>query len=178
MTKKLLTSFIIYLIFAGIIIMLRTTAAYFNGVGVGFVALLGLLAASIVLTNIDKHVANRTKDLLIVSSIFTIWEFLVYFIVEYGVGTFNTITVFLGIQNVLSFIAIFFFAYIVLRLIADAKNAKLGLIEALLGNGEKKQKKSREFENGSLEEKPINKEHPKEEMKTNEQETENNFNEE
>ena len=152
MNKYLRTSFILYFVFAVIMVAWRTIGNFFNGVGIAFVGLIALLGAIIALANSCKHTASRTRELLITCSVFTILEFFEYFVFEFQIGTFEFMNVMLGIQNVISFVAIFLFAYMVLRFVAEFRNVKLSFIEALLGNREKKTK---EVSNGSLKDKPA-----------------------
>jgi hypothetical protein len=58
--------------------------------------------------------------------------------------------------------------YIAFRFITESKNVKIGFVETILGNKQsKKEKKSKELSNGSLEEKPNNIE--KQEIETEEE---------
>lgn len=160
MQKNLKTAFILFIVMSAVIIAFSTVSTFFGGTGIGFAGLITLLAVIVVLGITDSLVGKRIKDLLILASVFTILEFIIYFFVDY-VSNWNINIAMFGIQNVVSFLGIFFLAYIIFRFICEIKNVKLGFIECLLGNGEKKpkqpkQKKAKkELENGSLEDKPT-----------------------
>lgn len=159
MSKNLRNSYILYLVFASVIIAWQTIFAYFGGVGVAFAGILVLFSANLTYKIIDKYVSNRTKDLFILNAIFAGFELLIYFFIEFRIGTIGAMQVFYIIQNVISFLAILLLAYTMLRFLTDIKNVKIGFVECLLGNskGKKKTKKAKEISNGSLEEKPNEK---------------------
>ncbi len=158
MTKNLKLSFILYLAFFAVVIAFNALMAFFSGAGVAFVGLVGLVTTMLILIFVDKHVFNRTKDLFVLICILTIFEFLVYFVLDFRIGNENTWRVFLGMQNVLSFIALLCFAYTVFRLLMEIKEIKIGFVEFILGNPtrEVKPKKAKELTNGCLEDKPNN----------------------
>ncbi len=157
MTKNLKVSYILYLVYFAIIIAFSTIAHFFNGVGIGFIGLVGILTTMLIMIFTDKNIMTRTRELFITICAFTALEFIVYFILEFNIGNMKTIEVFSGFQYAYSFIAILFFAYTVFRYICEMKNIKFGFIEMLLGNGKpNKQKKAKELSNGCLEDKPRN----------------------
>ena len=143
MSKKMVSCYILFAVFAGVVIAWQTLSNYFTGVGVAFVLLLGILGTTIVFRCLDKTLARRTTDLFIISAVFAGFEFIEYFIFEFRVGTFEAWDVFMGIQNVVSLFGLFFLAYIVVRFIMDLKGSKFGFA-----------KKAKEVSNGSLEQKP------------------------
>lgn len=156
MTKNLKTSYILYLVFASVIIAWQTIFSYFGGVGIGFVAVLLLFSAILTLKILDQHTSNRTKDLFILGIVFSSLELLIYFFIEFKVGSWDALNVFYVIQNVISFLAIFLLVYTMFRFLTEIKNVKISFVECLLGNskGKKKARKTKELSNGSLEEKP------------------------
>ncbi|MBR2969982.1 MAG: hypothetical protein IKC49_02895 [Clostridia bacterium] len=157
MTKNLKLSFILYLSYFAVVIAFSTIANFFNGVGIGFIGLVGILTTMLIMVFTDKYIMNRTKELFITICAFTALEFLVYFILEFNIGNLKTWKVFSVFQHIFSFFAIIFFAYTVFRFICEMKNIKIGFIEILLGNGKaNKIKKAKELSNGCLEDKPKN----------------------
>ena len=77
MSKNLKIAYILSLVLASIIIAWGTLSNYFTGVGVCFVAVLGILIALIILLLTDNFVKSRIKDLFIISSVFVFLEFFV-----------------------------------------------------------------------------------------------------
>lgn len=156
MSKNLKYSFILFAVFFGIVIAWNTLASFFNGVGLNFVALLVVLSLIVMLFITDSFVAKRTRELLIACCVFAALEFLIYFIFEFGIGSFKTFAVFTVFQNIFSFLGILMAGYLAFRLICEIKGVKFSFVEMLLGNEKRvpKQKKAKELSNGSLEDKP------------------------
>ena len=159
MTKNLKLSFLLTAIFSAIIIAWRTLQTFFSGVGINMVALLAIIAFLVTVCLADKFVFNRIKDLLIIAGIFTVLEIIVYFGLEFIIDGYTHVAGFLIYQNVISILAIFYFAYIAFRFITEFNGIKIGFIEFILGNRHirKEPKKQIELVNGTLEEKPNNK---------------------
>ena len=158
MTKNLKLSFILYLSFFAVIIAFNALLAFFGGVGIAFIGLIGIITTILILIFVDKYIFDRTKDLFIAICIFAIFEFLVYFVLDFRIGNINVWNGFLGLQNVLSFLALLCFAYTVFRLITEIKDIRIGFVEFILGNSSRsvKTKKAKELANGCLEDKPNN----------------------
>lgn len=156
MTKNLKLTFILYAVFFAIIMAWNTLSQFFFGAGLNFVALLVILAVILIMYLTDKFVASRTRDLFYSIIAFAVLEFLVYFVFEFGIGSYKTWEGFANFQNILTFFAILFFAYLVFKVICEIKGLRFGIIEFILGNSKKspKQKKAKELSNGSLEDKP------------------------
>jgi len=158
MTKNLKISFILYLVYFAVIVTFGTLMNFFNGVGIGFISLIGILTTLTIMIFTDKYIMNRTKELFIAICSFAVLELIVFFILEYGVGNYKTWEVFIGIQHVLSFISLLCFADTVFRFICELRDIKISFIEIMLGNKPRdtKQKKAKELANGCLEDKPRN----------------------
>ena len=156
MNKNLKLTFILSLILFAIVIAWNTFVAYFSGAGINFIAVLGLFVVILALYLTDNYVRSRTKELFIVSAVFTGLEFIVYLVTEFRIGGYEGLYAFSIVQSVYAMFAIVFFAYTIFRLFAELKGVKFGFIETILGNNkaERKAKKAKEFANGSLEEKP------------------------
>ena len=163
MSKNLKSSYILFFIFSAIIIAWRTLLSFFNGVGVNFVALIGLTFGVLLLVFKDKDLFKRIKDLFIIACAFCILEAFVYFAFEFGIDTsFKDLKAFLIYQNVLSILSFFFFTYIAFRFVCEMKGKRIKFIEIILGNEKpsiraKKIKTTKEISNGCLEEKPNQK---------------------
>lgn len=157
MSKNLKSSFVLFVIAFSIIIAWNTLLSFFGGVGVAFVALLILTGILIFLNVTDKEVFNRTKDLFIALCVFDILEFTVYFIFEFQVGSYKTLSAFYVFQSILALFAILLLGYLTFRFVCEHNGKKFQFIEIMLGNVKvgSKVKKAREISNGSLEEKPI-----------------------
>ena len=157
MSKELKLSFILLAVFSAIVMAWKTLMSFFNGVGLNFVAILAIIVVLLLLILQNENVKNRIKDMFLVACVFAVLEFIVYIALEMGVSSLNVYMGFLTYQNVITVLGIFFFAYISFRFITEFKGIRIGFIEFLLGNGKRKtvkEKKSKELENGSLEEKP------------------------
>ena len=156
MNKNLKLTFILSLILFALVIAWNTFVAFFGGAGITFIAVVGLFVVILALYLTDNYVRSRTKELFIVSAVFTGLEFIVYLVTEFNMGGYNGLYAFSVVQSVYAIFAIVFFAYTIFRLFAELKGIKFGFIETILGNNkaERRAKKAREFANGSLEEKP------------------------
>lgn len=157
MSRNLKLTYILFFIFSGIMIAWHTLSNFFHGVGLNFVALLGIVFVVTLIFFNNKEVVDRTKDMFIVASSLSVLELIVFFACEFGYG--EILKGFIVYQNILSFLGILFFAYIAFRFTSDYLGKKIKFIEILLGN-EKRQiapKKTKEVSNGSLEEKPSQK---------------------
>lgn len=175
MNKQLKLTFVLYAVFTGIIMAWRTLMNFFSGLslinfagaGVNFVALLALYIILLALALTYPEVRKRTMDLLVIAGLLLLMEFIVYIPLEYGLKNYNIYSGFMVYQNVITTIGLVFFAYLGFRFVLEFKGVKLRFIEFILGNGEKtakvvKEKKSKELENGSLEEKPNSVQEPNE----------------
>lgn len=159
MSKNLRISFILSLIFAGLLIAWGTISNFFSGVGVPFVSILGILIVLLALILTDDFVKSRTKDIFILACVFTFLELFVYLLLEFGLLNVNGIEGVLKYQMVISILALVYLIYIVFRFLTDLKDIKIGFVEKMLGNQErtKKIKTAKELSNGSLEDKPNKK---------------------
>lgn len=75
MSKNLKISYILSMIFAGIIMAWGTISNYFSGVGVCFILLVGILTTLLIFLLTDSFVKSRIKDLFIVTCVFVLLEF-------------------------------------------------------------------------------------------------------
>ena len=159
MSKNLKLSFILYFVLTAIIVAWNTLYAYFNGVAINFVGVVGLTFVLLLLIFMDKDLIKRTKDLFIIACIFCFLEFFVYFIFEFNIGNFDTFENTIGYQSVLSLLGFIYFVYTAFRFVLELKNIRIKFIEVMLGNEKfsTKPKKAKEVTNGSLEEKPNQK---------------------
>ena len=154
MSKNLKISFILSLIFAGVLIAWGTISNFFAGTGVCFVAIVGILITLLILMLTDDFVRARIKDLFILVCVFTFLEFFVFLLLEFDQMD--------GVQNyqmVISILALVFLVYVVFRFVTDLKDIRIGFVEKMLGNTQrvKKIKTAKELSNGSLEDKPNKK---------------------
>lgn len=160
MTKNLKICFLLSFILSVVVIAWHTLTNFFCGVGLNYVAVITSIAIMLSIILFDKHTFSRFGDIFFICCIFAILETIIYFPYEFG-GCFNpkVAVVFFNMQNVFTFFGILFLAYIAFRFITESKNIRIGFVEILLRNEKlpknKKEKKSKEFSNGSLEEKPI-----------------------
>lgn len=161
MIKEMKLSFALLAIFSAIIMAWKTLMNFFSGAGLNFVALLTLMVILLLIILKNKNVKNRIMDMFVVASVLTLMEFIVYIPFEFGVDSYNVYKGFLEYQNVITFMSILFFAYIAFRFVTEYLNKKIGFVEFILGNKTSnseskviKEKKNKELENGSLEEKP------------------------
>ena len=158
MTKNLKISFLLSFILSVVVIAWHTLTNFFGGVGINYVATLVVVAMLLSIILFDKHTYSRFKDIFFVCCAFALLETIVYFPYEFGgCRNLKVASVFFNFQNVYAFLGIFFLAYIGFRFVTESKNIRISFVEILLGNKvnkEKKEKKSKELANGSLEEKP------------------------
>lgn len=168
MTKKLRLSFILAMAAACVMIAWSTLANFFNGVGVNFVALLVITGILTYLVFTDRYIKSRFIDIFILMALFTILEFIVYIVFEFGIDRVNTIRFSFGFQNFLSIMGIIFLAYTAFRFATEYRDVRISFIELILGNGNrvKRVKTNKELVNGSLEEKPNHKRHDVDEEKS------------
>lgn len=161
MSKNLKFSFLICFIISAITIAWHTLSEFFYGTGLSYVAILVGVALFLFIILLDKYAFNRTRDLFTMCCVLAILESFVFFPCEFGACSDPDVAiVFFNLQNVFTVIGLLFFVYVVFRLITEAKNIRISFVETLLGNEKvvkvKKEKKSKELSNGSLEEKPVN----------------------
>ena len=161
MTKKLNLSFILLFCVATVVVAWKTLQTFFGGVGLNFVGLVALIIALTVIILTDKHSFNRIKEMYFIGCGLAALELIVYFAFEFIVKSYNHVAGFMVYQNILSFIGLLYVAYIAFRFITEYKDIKIGFVEFILGNKKitKQPKKAKELTNGTLEEKPNNKEH-------------------
>ena len=167
MTKNLKTCFLLSFILSVVIVAWHTLTRFFGGAGLNYVAIITSIAVMLSIILFDKHTFSRFGDIFFICCIFAILETIIYFPYEFG-GCFNpkVASVFFNMQNVFTFFGILFLAYIAFRFIIESKNIRITFVEVLLKNEKisknKKEKKRKEFSNGSLEEKPVSTEEDKE----------------
>ncbi len=161
MAKNLKLFFVLAFAFTGISIAWSSLAARFLGVGVNFVAMAVIFAVVLLSFCSDKVLRTRVKDMFIAATVLLALEFIVFVVTglfdfELSIGAIKAFRI---IQNVISVLALLFFAYITFRMIAEAKGAKIHFVELMLGTEkkEKKVKKAKELSNGTLLEKPKHK---------------------
>lgn len=159
MSKNLKISFILSLIFAGVLIAWGTISNFFAGTGVCFVAIVGILITLLIFMLTDDFIRARIKDLFILVCVFTFLEFFVFLLLEFDLITYDKMD---GVQNyqmVISLLAMVFLVYVVFRFVTDLKDIRIGFVEKMLGNTQrvKKIKTAKELSNGSLEDKPNKK---------------------
>lgn len=174
MSKNLKLSYILLFIFSAIVIAWNTLRNFFGGVALSFVGLVGLLFVVLLLILKDKELFKRIKDVFFIACVFCILEIIVFIPFEFSTVSFDysqkgyeILKGFAIYQNVLIFIGILFFAYISFRFITEHLGKKIKFIEIMLGNEKrtikaKKVKASKEISNGTLEDKPNNKNNEKE----------------
>lgn len=143
---------------SAIILAWNSLAANLLGVGVNFALIACLFSFLLILFFVDATVRARTKDLLILTTAFVAFEFVVYFfteVIKSSSDALNGVNIF---QRVISLIGLLLLAYIVFRFIGELKGKKFGFIEKALGDKnvskQKKVKENKELTNGSLMEKP------------------------
>lgn len=164
MNKNLKLSFILLACIAGIVIAFRNLIGLLSGAAISFIAMLVLIVLLLSINLSNNNCFNRTKDMFYIACGLTTLESIMFFAIDFNIGTFNSINGFLVYQNILAVLGLLFLAYIAFRLILEMKEIKLGFIEFILGNKKhnKKEKKAKELSNGTLEDKPNNKEIEKE----------------
>ena len=161
MTKNLKISFLLSFILSVVVIAWHTLTNFFGGVGLNYVATLVVVGLLLSIILFDKHTFSRFKDIFFICCVFAFLETIVYFPYEFGgCQNIDVATVFFNFQNVFTFLGILFLVYLGFRFVTESKNIRIRFVEILLGNEKtfknKKEKKSKEFSNGSLEEKPVN----------------------
>lgn len=161
MTKNLKISFLLSFILSVVVIAWHTLTNFFGGVGLNYIATIVVVGLLLSIILFDKHTYSRFKDIFFICCVFAFLETIVYFPYEFGgCQNYEVATVFFNFQNVYSFLGILFLAYLGFRFVTESKNIRIRFVEILLGNEKtfknKKEKKSKEFSNGSLEEKPVN----------------------
>ena len=157
MTKSLKIGYILSLTFSAILVAWNTLSAFFSGVGINFVALLGISFALFIFSNNDKNTFKRIKDILFISYIFCFLEVVVYIACEFGNG--ESLLGFKIYQGIISLLGLVFLLYILFRFWGELTNKRFGIVEMILGNKTRKpkaKKKTKELSNGCLEEKPNN----------------------
>ena len=160
MSKNLKVSFLLSFILSVVVISWHTLTNFFGGVGLNYVAVIVVVALLLSIVLFDKHAFSRVADIFFICCVFAILETIVYFPYEFGAcSNADVASVFFNFQNVYAFLGILFLAYIAFRFVIESKNVRIGFVEFLLGNEKtiktKKEKKSKELSNGSLEEKPV-----------------------
>ena len=170
MTKNLKITYILFFVFSAILVAWNTLTNFFGGVAINFIALVGIVFYTLLLTMKNKDLLKRIKDLLLLASIFCALEFIIYFACEFGYG--ETLKGFIVYQNIISFLGILYFVYVAFRFTTEYLNKKIKFIEILLGNERcsPKVKKAKEISNGCLEEKP-NTQSSKQENEENNEDT-------
>jgi len=179
MSKNLKISFLLSFILSVVVIAWHTLTNFFGGVGLNYVATLVVVGLLLSIILFDKHTFSRFKDIFFICCVFAFLETIVYFPYEFGgCQNYEVAAVFFNFQNVFAFLGILFLGYIGFRFVTESKNVRISFVEVLLGNEKisksKKEKKSKEFSNGSLEEKPINTETSKDETIIIDEEKEDN----
>lgn len=156
MSKDLKLSYILFFIFTAVLIAWRTLMSFFSGVGINFVALVGLAFAILLLCFNNKKLFSRIRDLFFIACGFCVLEIIIYFAFEFGTNTFNKLEGFLVLQNIITVLGMLFFIYLSFRFVTEMKNIRIKFIEIILGNEKRttKIKKAKEISNGCLEEKP------------------------
>lgn len=159
MSKNLKTAFILFFVFSAILMAWNTLSNYFWGVGINFVAILGVMLAILILILTDKEIFKRINDLFVISCVFVFFELIMFFTIELNWSSVNAIKGLNAFQSVISFLGLLLFVYISFRFICEIKGKNFKFIEIILGNAKftTKEKKAKELSNGCLEDKPNNK---------------------
>lgn len=168
MSKNLKLSYA--LVFAAIAISLawNTLLNFFNGVGLSFVAYLGIVLVLLIVVLTDKSTRKRMIDLFVVAAVFLALESIIYFVLEFRAtnlqmlsleleyGQPNVLKGMIVYQNVIACLALLFLGYTIFRLVCEINGKKVAFVEALLGGEKpaKKERQSKELSNGSLDDKP------------------------
>ena len=79
MSKNLKTTYILFFVFAGIILAWNTLTNFFGGVALNYIAICGLLFTVLLIMLKDNAVWKRVNDLYIAASVFCTLELIVYF---------------------------------------------------------------------------------------------------
>lgn len=159
MDKKLKLSFISLIVLSCVMVAWATLASFFKGGGIALVATMLMLAYLTYCFATDSYVRSRIKDLFFIAIILSALELIIFIITLIAgfAGALKVIEVMSVIQLILSIVWFAFFVYIVFRLIYETNNQRFSVVEKMLGNNTqqtKRVKQSKEFTNGSLEEKP------------------------
>ena len=158
MSKNLKTTYILFFVFAGIILAWNTLTNFFSGVAINYIAICGLAFAILLIMLKDTSVWKRVKDLFIAACVFCVLELIIYFALEFGWCSIGAVKGFLIYQSVITILGIIYTIYLSIRFAFEVVGKKIGFIEAMLGNRQTpKVKKAKEISNGCLEEKPNNK---------------------
>ena len=180
MSKNLKLSFILNFALACVVIAFKSFSTFF-GLGLAFVAVLVLFTGVLILLCLDKLCKTRTLDLFIISAVFTALELIIFFVLEINASnvTSSAIKGFGGFQSGVSVLAVFYFVYVVFRIVTELKGNRVTFVEKMLNKTPKPKepKKAKELTNGSLMEKPKNKEKEQSTAQTTEKPNENLTNE-
>ncbi len=178
MIRNLKLTYILLTVFTSITLAFKTLTGFFGGVGINFIALVGLGFVVMLIALKDRQVAKNCWDIYVLNGILLFLELIMFIACEFGDGLFTE--GFWKFQNVISVLGLFVLAYTLFRFTMEFLNKKLRLIEIMLGNEKpvKKEKKTKEVSNGSLLEKPNHKEDSAEEVapKIDEEKPENTEN--
>ena len=157
MSKNLKLSYILYFVFASILVAWNTLSNFFGGMALNFVAIVGIVFTVMIFSFADREMFKSIKDIFIISCVFCVLEIVMYFACEFGYG--ETLKGFIVYQNIISFFGLMFLAYVGFRFATTMSNKKIKFIEVMLGNEKRtpKAKNAKEISNGSLEEKPNHK---------------------
>ena len=132
MNKNLKISYILLFAFSCVLLAFKTLSAFFCGVGIAFVAMLGIVFAVLLISLKDKEIMKRIRDLFIVACVFCCLELIIYFAYEFGNGE-----KFIGFevyQNIIIFLDMLFLVYMCFRFSTEVLNKKIKFIEIMLGN--------------------------------------------
>lgn len=156
MSRNLKLSYVLTFVLLAITLAWNTLLAFFNGVGVNFIAVLAIVIALLVILLVDDATRKRMLDLFIICALLAVMECVVYFGLEFGNPTIDTYSGMRIYQNVISGFGFVFLAWVIFRLICEIKNIRLGFVEVILGNQkcQKKNRQPKDLSNGSLSEKP------------------------
>lgn len=162
MIKNLKLTYILLAVFAAITMAFKTLTSFFGGVGLNFVAMLAIAFVIMLIALKDRQIVKNCWDMYVLSGVLLFMELIMYFACEYGNGLF--IKGFWIYQNIIAFLGLLVLGYICFRFTMEFLNKKLRIIEIMLGNEKrvKKEKKAKEVSNGSLLEKPNQKDETKE----------------
>lgn len=156
MSKNLKLSFVLFILMAAVSVAWSTLGGFFSGVGINFIVL--VISLSVVLHFIitDGYVKSRVMDLFVCSCVLTALELIVFVCREFGWINAQAVRALSIYQSIVSLLALIFLIYILFRFFTETKNVRVNFVETMLGNNakEKKEKKSKELTNGSLEDKP------------------------
>lgn len=155
MEKNLKLTFILSMCLLGISLAFRSFCLFF-GVGISFVFMLGLFSVISYVFFKDKSIRKRVLDIYIITAIFISLEFVMFFIGEILVDIFLDKGV-LVYQSVVTVLALFAFAYVVVRWVLERNGKKLEFVETIFNSKKEKKvkpKTNKELSNGSLQDKP------------------------